>query len=189
MAYDSHGGPGQYHSTSSEHGDGRPQVVLVQPAARLDSGAPPGGGPVCAAPPPHHRGTGVVPCGPAHLRRRASPHDCRDRPAQSGGRMLTLPPLADFSAWLKGRPWDAVVGMRLDVSCCPLSQWLLEALHAEVVLVDEASVHVLLPEAEWEQCPTPDPYVAVIEAIDYAGATPRREVQVQEVRHVLSMLG
>src|SRR6266700_1255265 len=104
MAYDSHGGPGQYHSTSPEHGDGRPQVVLVQPA---------------------------------------SPQDCRDRPAQSGARMLTLPPLEQLGEWLCGRPWDAVIGRRLEVSCCPLSQWLLEALHAEVVLVDEAYVYVL----------------------------------------------
>ncbi len=97
--------------------------------------------------------------------------------------MLTLPPLQEFSEWLRGRPWDAVVGLRLECACCPLALWLAEHF-GQGVLVDERSVWM----GEAERCATPPDYVAVIEAIDYAGATPDRAVQVVEVQHVLQMI-
>jgi hypothetical protein len=102
--------------------------------------------------------------------------------------MFTLPPLQDFSAWLQGRPWDQVVGERSNCTGCPLSQWLVDVLEAECVVVDEETVAIERVQDEWTFARTPEAYRAVIEMIDYAGETPRREVQVHEVKNVLTQL-
>lgn len=102
--------------------------------------------------------------------------------------MLRLPPLDAFATWLAGRPWDAVVGHRTECTRCPLAHWLRDVLQAHSVHVDEETVAIERLHDEWTFTPTPPAYARFIEAIDYAGATPRRAVQVVEVRNVLQEL-
>ena len=102
--------------------------------------------------------------------------------------MIVLPELSTFADWLRGRPWDAIIGERLLCAGCPLALWLMQALQASCVQVTEHEIAIERTQDEWVSCVTPRDYRMFIEAIDYAGETPRRAVLVIEAQSALKML-